>query len=147
MIQDPIAMGALKIALTVLITDVIAMIIKFFTFYKKTGKYDYRMLATDGGMPSGHSATVSALTMAVFFETGLTPLFIAVFFFSLIVLRDATGVRRAAGRQAHVLNQLVARHGDIKFKKLKELIGHTPWQVFWGVWLGVLIAFIVYLGF
>lgn len=133
----------IQLILTVLIADVITQTMKLFTHKYKTGKLNMHMLFSDGGMPSGHSVTVSALTTGIFFETGPSPLFVVAFFFSLIVLRDATGVRRAAGRQAEVLNVLIGKH-HLQRKKLKELIGHTPWQVFWGVIIGIILCTISY---
>jgi len=105
-------------------------------------RLDLRVLAEMGGMPSSHTAMVAALTTAVGRINGVTsPLFAIALIFSLVVAYDAAGVRRAAGRQAAVLNRLVedlvAQRG-IQEERLRELLGHTPVEVLVGVALGVL---------
>ncbi len=95
-------------------------------------------------MPSSHSASVAALSTAVGLQEGFTSaLFGVTLYFSLIVMYDAAGLRRAAGRQAMVLNRLIERHfehpeGDAQ--KLMELLGHTPLEVLVGASLGVFSA-------
>ena len=107
---------------------------------------------TSGGMPSSHSSFVSALTITVGLKYGFgSDLFAIVTVFSLIVTYDASGVRRAVGQQANVLNNLIKHLEGKNFANakqqlikddLKELIGHTPFEVFAGVLLGALIALI-----
>ena len=111
--------------------------INFYTFF------------TSGGMPSSHSSFVSSLAITVGLKYGFaSDLFAIVTVFALIVTYDASGVRRAVGQQANVLNNLV-KHLEAKSfatdkqlikEDLKELIGHTPFEVFAGVLLGALIA-------
>ena len=105
---------------------------------------------TSGGMPSSHSSFVSSLAITVGLKHGFSSdLFAIVTVFSLIVTYDASGVRRAVGQQANVLNNLIKHLEDKSFAKdkelikedLKELIGHTPFEVFAGVLLGAIIAF------
>ncbi|MFW6267184.1 MAG: divergent PAP2 family protein [Halanaerobium sp.] len=104
---------------------------------------------TSGGMPSSHSSFVSALAITVGLKHGFSSdLFAVVTVFSLIVTYDASGVRRAVGQQANVLNNLIKHLEDKSFthdkqlikEDLKELIGHTPFEVFAGVLLGAIIA-------
>ena len=104
---------------------------------------------TSGGMPSSHSSFVSSLAITVGLKHGFSSdLFAIVTVFSLIVTYDASGVRRAVGQQANVLNNLIKHLEDKSFAKdkelikedLKELIGHTPFEVFAGVLLGAIIA-------
>lgn len=101
-----------------------------------------------GGMPSSHSSTVSALATSVGIVYGTaTPLFAVSIVFAIIVLHDAAGIRRAAGKQAGVLNRLGTSLGklvDERFseEKLKELLGHTPVEVLIGTIVGIAIAFI-----
>ncbi|RAK09378.1 hypothetical protein C8C77_10682 [Halanaerobium saccharolyticum] len=106
---------------------------------------------TSGGMPSSHSSFVSALAITVGLKYGFgSDLFAIVTVFSLIVTYDASGVRRAVGQQANVLNNLIKHLEGKNFANdkqlikddLKELIGHTPFEVFAGVLLGALIALI-----
>lgn len=97
-----------------------------------------------GGMPSSHSSLVVALTTAIGIRDGLnTSAFILAFFLSLIVIRDAVGVRRSAGLQARALNQLgreLNSRLDIAYRPLKEVHGHSPAEVLVGGLLGFFIA-------
>jgi uncharacterized protein len=104
-------------------------------------------LTETGGMPSSHSAAVAALATSCGIQYGLnSPYFAIAIVFGSIVIYDATGVRRAAGRHAEILNSLILEmshlfeEGD-KPKALKTLLGHTYPQVFMGTLLGVLIGF------
>ncbi|CAN1793926.1 Uncharacterized membrane protein YuiD [Linum perenne] len=108
-------------------------------------KWDFRILFASGGMPSSHSALCTALTTSVAFCHGVADsLFPVCLGFSLIVMYDAIGVRRHAGMQAEVvLNKIVEdlfQGHPISERKLKELLGHTPSQVFAGALLGILVA-------
>ncbi len=103
-------------------------------------RLNFRRFVETGGMPSSHSAAVAALTTTVGLEEGpLSSLFGVTLFFSLIVMYDAAGLRRAAGRQATLLNQIVAEHENraLREKRLFELLGHTPLEVLVGALLGV----------
>jgi len=99
-------------------------------------------------MPSSHSASVAALSAAVGLWHGFTNgLFAVTLYFSLIVMYDAAGLRRAAGRQAVVLNRLIEtqfQHPEKETQKLMELLGHTPFEVFVGAILGVGSAILWY---
>lgn len=110
-----------------------------------------RMLFSSGGMPSSHSALCTALTASVALCHGVgDSLFPVCLGFSLIVMYDATGVRRHAGMQAEVLNKIVEdlfQGHPISERKLKELLGHTPLQVFAGAFLGILVAWFCCQGF
>lgn len=104
----------------------------------------YTLFWRTGGMPSSHSSAVTALTTALGFTEGLnSPIFISMFFYSLLVVRDALGVRRAAGMQARALNHLgreLAKKQKINFHPVKEVHGHTPAEVSVGIVLGFFIA-------
>jgi len=99
---------------------------------------------TTGGMPSSHSAVVSALATSIGFTEGPdSPLFFVTVFYALLIFRDALGVRRAAGAQAKVLNQLIrelARRKKTRARPVKEIHGHTLSEVFVGALLGFFIA-------
>ncbi len=99
-----------------------------------------------GGMPSSHAALVSAMATAVGLREGLTSTAFAISaIVALIVMYDAAGVRRAASIQARLLNQLleeVFAGRPLSEQRLKELIGHTPMEVFVGALLGVGIAWL-----
>lgn len=118
----------------------IAQLIKVISVIVKEKKIDFTRFVGSGGMPSSHAAFIVSLTTVIGkeyrFNSGLFGLAVAV---SLIVMYDAAGVRRAAGKQAQVLNQLIFNH-DYKVnldQKLKELLGHTPFEVIMGAALGI----------
>ncbi len=104
---------------------------------------------SSGGMPSSHSALVTSITLAIgMFEGFNSPLFALAFAITMIVVYDAAGVRREAGRHAEKLNILINEFFSgqpISDKQLKEVIGHTPAQVVAGVGLGVGTALLFYL--
>ncbi|EHQ88112.1 divergent PAP2 family protein [Desulfosporosinus youngiae] len=110
-------------------------------------KFKLQLFFSSGGFPSSHSATVSALALGIGKYYGWdSPIFAVAAVFGMIVLYDAAGVRREAGKQAEVLNQLVERlyHGpDIAQEQLKELIGHTPFEVFGGVMVGIIVGLLI----
>lgn len=109
----------------------------------KNRKVNFRRFVETGGMPSSHSAVVTSLMTAVGLEEGLTSsIFAITFVFSMIVMYDAAGVRRAAGKQASVLNQII-NSKQIKVntnEKLKELLGHTPIEVLVGAIFGIIFG-------
>ncbi len=102
-----------------------------------------------GGMPSSHSATVASLATAVGITQGFTSvLFAIVTIFAIIVMHDAAGIRRAAGKQAGVLNKLTQTINQLLENKLnqenlRELLGHTRIEVLAGALLGIAVAFIM----
>ena len=122
----------------------IAQVIKVITDSVPKRKLDLNRLATSGGMPSSHTALVVALTMVLGMKLGVnSPAFAISAIFSSVVMYDATGVRRAAGRQARVLNRIVDdlfHQEGIKEERLRELLGHTPIEVIAGAALGVLVS-------
>jgi acid phosphatase family membrane protein YuiD len=102
------------------------------------------LIWTTGGMPSSHSAVVSAITVAVGIKVGFaSPLFIVCFFFASLAIRDAMGVRQAAGNQARAINQIILELNE-KFsgghKTVKEIRGHKASEVIVGILLGIFIA-------
>jgi len=108
-----------------------------------------RVLADPGGMPSSHSAIVMGLTAAIGKHDGLTnaPFAIALIF-SFVVMYDAAGVRRAAGKQAAILNRLVedlTHMRGVQEQELRELLGHTPVEVLVGAVLGIGVALLPFL--
>ncbi|KAL2345904.1 hypothetical protein Fmac_007189 [Flemingia macrophylla] len=127
-----------------LLAWVVAQSIKVFLNFFFERKWDFGLLYASGGMPSSHSALCTALTTSVAICHGVADsLFPVCLGFSLIVMYDAIGVRRHAGMQAQVLNLIVAdlfQGHPISERKLKELLGHTPSQVFAGALLGFLVA-------
>jgi uncharacterized protein len=113
----------------------------------RRGRLYLRGLAEMGGMPSSHTAMVTGLTAAVGrFQGVRSPLFAMALIFSFVVMYDAAGVRRAAGRQAALLNRLVddlfAQRG-VREESLRELLGHTPVEVLVGALIGVAIGLVI----
>lgn len=102
------------------------------------------LIWTTGGMPSSHSATVSALTTAVGFQEGIdSPLFMVSLFFSFMAIRDALGVRQAAGNQARALNQIIDdlnQRWKTGHRPVKEIHGHKGSEVIVGCLLGMFLA-------
>jgi len=105
------------------------------------------LMFSTGGMPSSHSAFMAAMATAVGLRSGFdSTIFALAAAITMVVMSDAAGVRRAAGRQAKVINSLVENienTGIVLDKKLKELLGHTPVEVACGAILGIIVAFMV----
>ncbi|MDR0878987.1 MAG: divergent PAP2 family protein [Treponema sp.] len=97
-----------------------------------------------GGMPSSHAALVCAMVTSIGFAEGVgSNLFVVSFFFAIVVMRDAVGVRRSSGLQARALNNLGSQmldRMDIDFRSVKEVNGHTPLEVVVGALLGIFTA-------
>jgi uncharacterized protein len=111
-------------------------------------KLNFKVLVETGGMPSSHSALVTALAVGVGLARGWSgPEFAIAAIFAIIVMYDAAGVRQAAGKQAQILNQMLEElfQGDhhLTELRLKELLGHTPVQVIVGAIFGGIIAWAV----
>jgi acid phosphatase family membrane protein YuiD len=127
----------------------LAQALKILFYYFQEKKLDITRIIGSGGMPSSHSSFVCALTTCVGIESGFnSPLFALSFVFSMIVMYDASGVRKSVGEQAKILNVIVKKienHENDFEKELKELIGHTKLEVFWGAILGILISVLFYI--
>lgn len=121
-----------------------AQVLKILFEFLRTKKIKMGLLMSSGGMPSSHSALAVAVTISVGFKEGFSsPLFALGAIVSMVVMYDASGVRRATGNQARVINDLLAHleNSGIKLdKKVKEVLGHTPVEVAAGAILGVAIA-------
>jgi len=139
-----------------------AQIIKFPLLLILKQKFEPMIVFSNGGMPSSHSAFVSALTAAIGIEYGVaSPYFAIALVFSLITMWDAAGIRYQASRHAEILNILIhdfqqlVEHVKYKSKKhhvplkellgapLKELLGHKPFEVLIGSFYGIFVAFLV----
>ncbi len=125
--------------------QILKVIITLFT----ERKLNFRRFLDTGSMPSSHTSSVVSLSTAIGIKEGIqSSLFAFSIVFAVVVMYDATGVRRAAGKQASVLNKIVSnikkREGYyIIEENLKELLGHTPLEVLGGAILGVTIAFLM----
>jgi acid phosphatase family membrane protein YuiD len=123
-----------------------AQVIKILIHYFRTHEVDWHLLVSTGGMPSSHAAYTCSAATAIAFRDGLnSSLFALAVVVAAIIMVDAAGLRRAAGDHATVLNQIIEelfQGHPISDEKLKELLGHTPTQVFLGALLGVLCPLI-----
>ena len=126
----------------------IAQFLKFIIDFITSKKIDVARLVGSGGMPSSHSSFTVSLATVVGINMGVASVeFALAIAFALIVMYDAAGVRRATGKQAKILNRLIYhKKGEFHLEdELKELIGHTPFEVLGGAALGFTIAFLLYL--
>ncbi|NES99051.1 MAG: divergent PAP2 family protein [Sphaerospermopsis sp. SIO1G2] len=136
-----------RVLMVALVACFVAQGLKLIVEVIKQQKVDLRVLVTTGGMPSSHSALVTALAFGVGQTLGwASPDFAVATVFAIIVMYDAAGVRQAAGKQARILNQMVDElfneKPDFFQDRLKELLGHTPVQVIAGSILGVTISWL-----
>lgn len=123
----------------------VAQVLKVFTNLFQVRRLDLKMLFASGGMPSSHSSTVCALTTACAVKYGFgSPLLAVSLILAAIVMRDASGVRWETGEQAKLINKMMKEIFSGKPEEidtgLKELVGHTPFQVMMGAILGVVLA-------
>ena len=124
-----------------------AQVLKLILYSLHSRRLEIERLFGAGGMPSSHTSTVCGLTVAVARIYGLqSPLFTLSLVMACIVMYDATGVRRAAGEHAKVLNQLLVSESESMTpsqKALKEFLGHTPLEVLGGAILGVILGLVM----
>lgn len=131
-----------------LLACAIAQFLKLFTTWYKEKRWDSKRMLSSGGMPSSHSATVTALIMAIYLQEGAGgSVFAIAVVLACVVMYDATGVRLHAGRQAELLNQIVCElppeHPVANVRPLRDSLGHTPLQVLAGAVLGCLVPFLL----
>lgn len=136
-----------RVLLVALIACLIAQVLKLVIEIIKNRKLNFQALVTTGGMPSAHSALVTSLAAGVGQTVGWqSPEFAVAMVFAIIVMYDAAGVRQAAGKQARILNQMMdelfREHPKFNEDRLKELLGHTPFQVIAGSALGITISWL-----
>lgn len=126
---------------------IVASFVKMLIAAWKTHEFDFVYLVSTGGMPSSHSATVSALAFGIGYTEGFgTPITTLAFAFAVITMFDATTVRYAAGEHAKVLNAIIRDIKELKLKpaqRFKELLGHTPTEVLWGMAIGIAWATLI----
>jgi acid phosphatase family membrane protein YuiD len=136
-----------QILLVSLLACFSAQILKVIIELVRNGKVNLRFLFTTGGMPSAHSALVGALATGVGMEEGWSSAeFATACLLAVIVMYDAAGVRQAAGKQARILNQILdeffQQGHHLNEERLKELLGHTRFQVLVGLALGIAFAWL-----
>lgn len=125
----------------------LAQLIKMTAGFVRTRQIDFRYLLSTGGMPSAHSAMVCGLCTSIGLTEGFaSPVAMLAAGFAAITMFDAANVRRAAGHQARVLNVMIEelfKQHKLRHTRLKELLGHTRKEVFAGMLVGIVVAFLV----
>lgn len=126
-----------------------AQLIKFFAYWIGNRKPDFKWLFQTGGMPSSHSSAMSGMATSVGLISGFESVDFAIALgVALVVMYDAAGLRRAAGRMASILNRITEdfyqHHPETLPGRLRELLGHTPFEVFIGALFGILISIAVH---
>lgn len=137
-----------KILMITLLVWAITQSIKVSIYVVREKKFNFKWLIGTGGMPSSHAAGASALAMTCGLETGFHSIYFALAaVFALVTMFDAQGVRRSAGEQARILNQIIDDmywKGKVEGQKLIELLGHSPLQVLIGSLLGITLSYLFY---
>ncbi len=145
-LTDAIAFNQSLIA--ALAANILAQIIKFIVGYIKNRRWDWILLLRAGGMPSSHSALVAGVAHSLGLTVGFdSPIFSLAFVLAVVVIYDATGIRRQAGKHAHIINRMITELSSghpLKQEQLREVLGHTPMEAFVGTILGILVAQVVW---
>ena len=128
---------------------IVAQVLKTMLDFALNRTINWERMVGSGGMPSSHSATVCGLTTAAALHYDVSSFEFAVcFVLSMVVMYDATGVRRETGKQAKLLNSILSENplklnAEVLQEKLKEYVGHTPLQVVAGAILGICLALVI----
>jgi len=137
------------VLIAALIAWVIAQTLKIPIEFLQTHRWNWALLVQPGGMPSSHSALIVGITHGIGLSVGFgTPLFALAFAISMIVIYDATGIRRQAGKHAELINAMIndlAAGNPLKEEQLREVLGHTPLEALGGIVLGLLVAQITWM--
>lgn len=134
-----------EILITAILAWVVAQLLKVIIHSIKDRTLEFSRILNDGGMPSVHSALVSGLATSAGLTQGFSSgLFAVSAVLAIVVMHDASGIRRQSGKHAEVINEIMEILKNEPFpnhiKKLKEVLGHTPMQVFMGCLLGISVA-------
>lgn len=132
-----------EVLVTAVLAWAIAQFLKIVSWAFVSRELNFKRLVEPGGMPSSHSAFVTSLSTGIGIYEGFdSTMFALAAVFAVIVMYDASGVRRAAGKQARVLNAIIEdlNRRELHPERLRELLGHTPFEVLVGAALGILIA-------
>ena len=136
-----------KILIIAFITWVVNQGLKLMVFYITEKIWDIKRFVGAGGMPSTHSALSVCVAVTIGLKEGWdSPLFALAIVIAFIIMADAAGVRRETGEQAKVLNKIILEFFEerkIRDKNLKELVGHTPFEVIVGAFIGIVMAWIL----
>jgi len=133
-----------RVLVAAVLAWVIGQFLKFPLDYLLNKRWNWGVIFSAGGLPSSHSSLVTAVALTIGLQEGFdSPLFALAVAIAMIVLYDAAGVRRQAGIHAERINEIMKNFfesGQLPEKELKEMLGHTPFEVITGVVLGVLIG-------
>ncbi len=127
-----------------------AQALKVITYFFTHKKFNFKIFTTTGGMPSSHTSGVIALSACTGLISGFDSVAFAISMgFSIVVMQDAAGLRRAAGKTAATLNRLIKETAEqtgsgTPHDVLKELLGHTPFEVFCGALYGIAVAYFIH---
>jgi acid phosphatase family membrane protein YuiD len=148
MMNNPLDVFQNPVFLSSVIAWGLAQLIKVPMEYFRTNRINWTLLLSSGGMPSSHSALMVGATYGAGLFVGFdSPVFAVVFSITMIVIYDATGVRRQAGIHAEKINillgELLTGHFEAE-KKLREVLGHTPLEAIGGTLLGLIVAQIMW---
>ena len=140
---------AIEVLGNAFIAAMLAQILKFVWYIIVHRKVNFKIFTTTGGMPSSHSACVMALSFTVGYIEGLNSVIFAVALgYAFVVMYDAAGIRRSAGKIAATMNRVMeefyAHRPSAAGEKLKELLGHTPFEVFMGALLGIAVSYVIH---
>ncbi len=137
------------VLIAALISWAIAQLLKVPIEYIETRRWNWALLVQAGGMPSSHSALIVAVTHGIGLSVGFnSALFALAFAMAMIVIYDATGIRRQAGKHAELINAMIndlAAGHPLKEEQLREVLGHTPLEALGGILLGLIVAQVTWL--
>lgn len=137
-----------KILVVTLLVWVVGQFIKIVTNLIRGKRFNFKWLIGTGGMPSSHAAGVAALATACGIEFGFNSgIFALAAIFAMVTMFDAQGVRRSTGEQAEILNRVVDDmylHQKVDMLRIREFVGHTPFQVLVGSLLGIGLTILFY---
>ena len=140
-----------RVLMTAMAAWVIGQFLKLPGYYILHRQWNWGVIFSPGGLPSSHSSLITATTLSIGLFHGFSdPLFGLAMAISMIVIYDATGVRRQAGLHARVINEIMEEifaGRPIPEKQLREVLGHTPIEAIIGILLGILIALAIWLLF
>ncbi len=134
---------AWKILFSVVLSFFIGQTIKAILHYHQYHKVNLWVFLEDGGMPSAHAVVTFSLTSALFYQTGVSPLFVTALVFTLVILNDTMKVSRKPGIQSELMAKFIDVREIIR-RKLTEGVTHTPLHVFSGIILGFLVSSMIY---
>ena len=140
---------AVEVLGNALIAAFIAQVLKMVYFLILHKKINFKIFTTTGGMPSSHSAGVMSLSFTIGYIEGMNSVMFALALgYAFVVMYDAAGIRRSAGKIAATMNRVMeefyAHRPSAAGEKLKELLGHTPLEVFMGAVVGIVVSYVIH---